>query len=63
VADRARIVSVSSSGHAASPVIFDDLFFERRDYDSGLAYGQSNTANWLFAVEADRRWAADGITA
>ncbi|MDO9409308.1 SDR family NAD(P)-dependent oxidoreductase [Patulibacter sp.] len=59
----ARIVSVSSSGHAASPIVFDDLFFERRPYDPGLAYGQSKTANSLFAVEATRRWAADGITA
>ena len=59
----ARVVAVSSSGHAASPVVFDDLFFERRPYDPGLAYGQSKTANVLFAVEATRRWAADGITA
>ena len=59
----ARVVSVSSSGHAASPVVFDDLFFERRAYSPGLAYGQSKTANVLFAVELTRRWAADGITA
>jgi NAD(P)-dependent dehydrogenase (short-subunit alcohol dehydrogenase family) len=59
----ARIVSVSSSGHASSPVVFDDLFFARRPYDPGLAYGQSKTANSLFAVEATRRWADDGITA
>jgi NAD(P)-dependent dehydrogenase (short-subunit alcohol dehydrogenase family) len=26
-----------------------------------LAYGQSKTANVLFAVELDRRWAGDGI--
>ena len=31
--------------------------------DLGAAYGQSKTANVLFAVEATRRWAADGITA
>ena len=62
-AGRARIVSVSSSGHAASPVVFDDLFFEHRSYSPGLAYGQSKTANVLFAVEASRRWASDGITA
>ncbi|MFA4929512.1 MAG: SDR family NAD(P)-dependent oxidoreductase [Patulibacter sp.] len=62
-ADDARIVSVSSSGHASSPVVFDDLFFARREYDPGLAYGQSKTANSLFAVEATRRWADDGITA
>ena len=59
----ARIVSVSSSGHGNSPVVFDDLFFDRRPYDPGLAYGQSKTAQVLFAVEATRRWAGDGITA
>ncbi len=59
----ARVVSVSSAGHAASPVVFDDLFFTRRPYDPGKAYGQSKTANALFAVEATRRWAGDGITA
>jgi NAD(P)-dependent dehydrogenase (short-subunit alcohol dehydrogenase family) len=59
----ARVVAVSSSGHAASPVVFDDLFFEHRPYDPGLAYGQSKTANALFAVEAARRWAGEGITA
>ncbi len=59
----ARIVVVSSSGHGTSPVVFDDLFFEDRDYTPELAYGQSKTANVLFAVEATRRWAADGITA
>lgn len=46
-----------------SPVVFEDLFFDRRPYDPGLAYGQSKTANVLFAVEATRRWADDGITA
>lgn len=59
----ARIVSVSSSGHGSSPVVFDDLFFDRRPYDPGLAYGQSKTANVLFAVETTRRWSDDGITA
>jgi NAD(P)-dependent dehydrogenase (short-subunit alcohol dehydrogenase family) len=59
----ARVVSVSSAAHAASPVVFDDLFFERRAYAPGLAYGQSKTANVLLAVELTRRWAGDGITA
>lgn len=62
-AGQARVVVVSSSGHAASPVVLDDLFFERRPYDPGLAYGQSKTADVLFAVEATRRWAHEGITA
>ncbi|WP_433076419.1 SDR family NAD(P)-dependent oxidoreductase [Dactylosporangium sp. CA-052675] len=57
----ARVVSVSSSAHLFSAVVFDDIHFERREYDPWLAYGQSKTANVLFAVEADRRWAGDGI--
>jgi NAD(P)-dependent dehydrogenase (short-subunit alcohol dehydrogenase family) len=60
-ADGARVVSVSSSGHQFSPVVFEDIHFERREYEPWLAYGQSKTANILFAVEADRRWAGDGI--
>ena len=59
----ARIVSVSSSAHQRSPVVFDDLHFAFRRYDPWLAYGQSKTANVLFAVGATARWAADGITA
>jgi NAD(P)-dependent dehydrogenase (short-subunit alcohol dehydrogenase family) len=59
----ARIVSLSSRGHLRSPVIFDDPHFTSRPYDPWLAYGQSKTANVLFAVEATHRWADDGITA
>jgi NAD(P)-dependent dehydrogenase (short-subunit alcohol dehydrogenase family) len=57
----ARIVSVSSSAHLLSPVVFDDLHFIRRPYDPMLAYGQSKTANVLFAVGATARWGRDGI--
>ncbi|MBJ7337415.1 SDR family NAD(P)-dependent oxidoreductase [Mycolicibacterium sp.] len=59
----ARIVSVSSGGHLRSPVVFDDIDFAFRDYDPFGAYGQSKTANVLFAVGATRQWAADGIVA
>jgi NAD(P)-dependent dehydrogenase (short-subunit alcohol dehydrogenase family) len=59
----ARIVSVRSKGRQLSPVIVDDLHFAFRPDDPWLAYGQSKTANVLFAAEATRRWAADGITA
>jgi len=62
-ADGARIVSVSSGGHLRSPVVFDDIDYAFRDYDPFGAYGQSKTANVLFAVEATRRWASDGIRA
>jgi NAD(P)-dependent dehydrogenase (short-subunit alcohol dehydrogenase family) len=59
----ARVVSVSSTGHLNSPVVFDDIHFREREYDPWRAYGQSKTANVLFGVEATKRWAADGITA
>jgi NAD(P)-dependent dehydrogenase (short-subunit alcohol dehydrogenase family) len=59
----ARIVSVSSAAHQRSPVVFEDIHFRERGYDPWLAYGQSKTANILFAVEASRRRADDGITA
>jgi NAD(P)-dependent dehydrogenase (short-subunit alcohol dehydrogenase family) len=61
-AGRARVVSVSSSAHLRSPVVFEDIHFRERAYEPWLAYGQSKTANVLFAVEATKRWAADGIT-
>lgn len=50
-------------GHLGSPVVFDDIHFERRPYEPWSAYSQSKSANVLFAVEATRRWAADGIVA
>jgi NAD(P)-dependent dehydrogenase (short-subunit alcohol dehydrogenase family) len=61
-AGSARVVSVASSGHGGSPVHFEDPFFVRRPYEPGLGYGQAKTANVLFAVEAQRRWGAEGIT-
>ena len=61
-AEGARVVNVSSGGHLISPAVFDDIHFERREYDRWAAYGQSKTANVLFGVEAGRRWASDGIT-
>jgi NAD(P)-dependent dehydrogenase (short-subunit alcohol dehydrogenase family) len=59
----ARIVAVSSSAHLQSPVVFDDLSYSFLRYEPWTAYGQSKTANVLFAVEATKRWAGDGITA
>ncbi|MEV8540596.1 SDR family NAD(P)-dependent oxidoreductase [Streptomyces sp. NPDC051572] len=62
-ADGARVVSVSSIGHLFSPVVFDDLDYRFRPYDPWTSYGQSKTANALFAIGAAERWADDGITA
>ena len=58
----ARVVVVSSVGHVNGPVRFDDPDFTAEPYDPWLAYAQSKTANILFAVEAAKRWAKDGIS-
>ena len=58
-----RVVCLSSRGHHASPVVFDDLHFARRPYDKWLSYGQSKTANVLFAVELERRLGSAGVHA
>jgi len=62
-ANGARVVSVSSWGHRFSPVVLEDPNFERRDYDRWSAYGQSKTANILFALALDERAKAEGVRA
>jgi NAD(P)-dependent dehydrogenase (short-subunit alcohol dehydrogenase family) len=62
-AGRARIVSLSSSAHLHSPVVFGDLDSRLRPYDPRQAYAESKTAAVMLAVEATRRWSADGIYA
>lgn len=59
----ARIVNVSSAGHRFSPVVFDDIHYERRAYDKWEAYGQAKTANVLHAVGLDRRLSGAGVRA
>ena len=59
----ARIVALSSLGHRFSPIVFDDIDFAHRPYDPWSAYGQSKTANVLFAVELDTRGQDEGIRA
>jgi NAD(P)-dependent dehydrogenase (short-subunit alcohol dehydrogenase family) len=59
----ARVANTSSGGHRFSPVVFEDIHFERRPYDKWSAYGQSKTANVLHAVELDRRLAGHGVRA
>ncbi|MBH0008237.1 oxidoreductase [Salinibacterium sp. SWN1162] len=61
--DGARIVSYSSIGHWRSPVNFDDINFESTPYDPWVSYGQSKTADALFAVALDARLAGRGIHA
>ena len=59
----ARVIVLSSRAHRRSDVMLDDPNYRRRPYDPWEAYGQSKTANALFAVGITRQHAADGITA
>ena len=59
----ARVVSVSSRAHRLAPLDFDDPNFLHRPYDKWQAYGQSKTANALFALHLDRLGQADGVRA
>ncbi|WP_333585393.1 oxidoreductase [Phenylobacterium sp.] len=59
----ARVVALSSIGHRRSPIHFDDIHYRQRPYDKWEAYGQSKTANALFAVGFDARFAEHGVNA
>jgi NAD(P)-dependent dehydrogenase (short-subunit alcohol dehydrogenase family) len=59
----ARVVALSSRGHAYGGIDFEDAHFETRAYDKWKAYGQSKTANALFAVALDARGEAHGVRA
>src|SRR5262245_53577769 len=59
----ARVVSLTSRGHRYSDVVFEDPNFERRPYDKWKAYGQSKTANALFALVLDRLGEPHGVRA
>ena len=58
-----RLINLSSSGHRFSNVKLDDPNFERTPYEPFVAYGQSKSANILFAVAFDRRHRDHGVRA
>lgn len=57
LAPAARVVCLSSGAHRRSGMRFDDPNFEQGDYDKWVAYGQSKTANALFALGLNQRLA------
>jgi NAD(P)-dependent dehydrogenase (short-subunit alcohol dehydrogenase family) len=59
----ARVVCLSSSGHKISGVEFDDIHFERREYNKWKAYGQAKSANALMALGLHLRYGDQGVTA
>lgn len=62
-ANGARVVNVSSLGHHMAPFDFEDPNFEHREYQTLVGYGQSKTANNLFALELDNRSKAHQVRA
>jgi len=58
-----RIVNLSSRGHHFAPVDFDDPHFQQRTYEPWVSYGQSKTANVLFTIGLEQRFAVLGIHA
>ncbi|MDH6213806.1 SDR family NAD(P)-dependent oxidoreductase [Streptomyces pseudovenezuelae] len=58
----ARVVSVSSRGHHAAGMRWDDVQWTH-GYDKWEAYGQAKTANVLFAVHLDRLGRDAGVRA
>ena len=59
----ARVVALTSRGHAFASVDLEDPSFERRPYDKWKAYGQSKSANALFALALDARGESRGLRA
>ncbi|MDR2813424.1 MAG: SDR family NAD(P)-dependent oxidoreductase [Prevotellaceae bacterium] len=62
-ANGARIVNVSSRGHRAGGVIFDDINFNHTEYNGMVAYAQSKTALILFTLKLDELAQKDSIRA
>ena len=59
----ARVVELTSIGHRRSNINWDDPHYRTRPYDKWESYGQSKTANSLFAVGFNRRFKDRGVTA
>lgn len=62
-APSARVVALTSMAHRMSPVVFEDINYQQRTYEKWQAYGQSKTANALFAVGLTARYADQGVEA
>jgi len=58
-----RVVALSSGAHGITDIHYDDPMYEQRAYNPWDAYGQSKTANALFALELDRRMRDKGVHA
>jgi NAD(P)-dependent dehydrogenase (short-subunit alcohol dehydrogenase family) len=62
-AGSARVICLTSSAHRRSDIDYGDPNYRRRPYDPWQAYGQSKTANALFAAAFTTRVRGQGVTA
>lgn len=56
-----RVVMLSSAAHHIAPLDVDDPHFHERGYDKWRAYGQSKTADSLFAVALQQAGLVEGL--
>jgi NAD(P)-dependent dehydrogenase (short-subunit alcohol dehydrogenase family) len=59
----ARVVQLSSIAHRRSDIHWDDVNYRSRPYEKWESYGQSKTANALFALGFNAHFAGRGVTA
>lgn len=62
-AEAARVVCLSSIAHRRSDILWDDIHFENTPYEKWTAYAQAKTANALFALGLDMKYAEQGVRA
>ena len=55
-----RIVAVSSGAHSMGNIDFSDLNWEKKNYNTQRAYGDSKLANLYFTYELARKLKNDG---
>jgi len=56
-----RVVNVSSIAHYFSDIVYEDINYKSRAYVPWVSYGQSKTANILFSIALNKRFAKEGI--
>jgi NAD(P)-dependent dehydrogenase (short-subunit alcohol dehydrogenase family) len=62
-AGSSRVICLSSSAHNMSGIRWHDIHFNNNNYEKWTAYGQSKTANALFALALDMKFSDQGLRA
>ena len=62
-ADAPRVVALSSTAHIRGGILWDDIHFKKTEYNKWDAYSQAKSANALFALGLDMKFAHEGLRA